>query len=147
MELDDNYFMKQALKQALMAFDDDEVPIGAVVVSGNEIVGKGYNQTKRLNDPTAHAEMLAITAASNALNTSILDTCRLYITVEPCVMCAGAIKWARLEKIVYGTSEPKSGFTMHKPSVLHPKTTVVQGVLEDETRALMSDFFRAKREG
>ena len=118
MELDHNYFMKQAIKQALMAADEDEVPIGAVVVVENQIIGKGYNQTRRLNDNTAHAEMLALTAAFSQFNSSILDACRLYVTVEPCAMCAGAINWARIGTLVYGAPEPKSGFTKYEPTLL-----------------------------
>ena len=145
MELNHDYFMKQALKQALLAFDDDEVPIGAVVVVNNQIIGKGYNQTERLNDTTAHAEMLALTAAFNQLNSTILDECTLYVTVEPCAMCAGAIKWARLKEVVFGATEPKSGFTQYTPSLMHPKTTVVSGVLESECASLMRQFFNEKR--
>ena len=145
MELNHDYFMKQALKQALLAFDDDEVPIGAVVVVNNQIIGKGYNQTERLNDTTAHAEMLALTAAFNQLNSTILDECTLYVTVEPCAMCAGAIKWARLKEVVFGATEPKSGFTQYSPSLMHPKTTVVSGVLESECASLMRQFFNEKR--
>lgn len=146
MELSHDYFMKQALKQALLAVEDDEVPIGAVVVVNNEIIGKGYNQTKRLNDGTAHAEMLALTAAFNRFNSSILDECSLYVTIEPCAMCAGAIKWARLQKLIYGASEPKSGFTKYEPTLLHPKTEVISGVLADECRMIMQDFFSRKRD-
>lgn len=138
--------MKQALKQAITAFDEDEVPIGAVVVVNNQIIGKGYNQTKRLNDSTAHAEMLATTSAFNHFQSSILDECTLYVTVEPCAMCAGAIKWARFKKVVFGANEPKSGFTQYQPTILHPKTKVVSGVLEEECRQLMQQFFAKKRE-
>jgi tRNA(adenine34) deaminase len=121
------------------------VPIGAVVVVGNQIIGKGYNQTKRLNDTTAHAEMLALTAAFNHFNATVLDECSLYVTVEPCAMCAGALKWARLGTIVFGAGEPKSGFTQYKPDILHPKTELVTGVLEDDCKRLMRDFFAKKR--
>lgn len=138
--------MKQAIKQALLAFEDDEVPIGAVVVVDNQIIGKGYNQTKRLQDATAHAEMLALTSAFNHFNTTILDECTLYVTVEPCPMCAGALKWARLHQVVYGASEPKSGFSLYKPSLLHKKTEIVGGVLEQECKDLMQTFFEAKRD-
>ncbi len=146
MELGDDYFMKQALKQAIRAFEDDEVPIGAVVVVNNQIIGKGYNQSKRLNDSTAHAEMLAITSAFNHFQSAILDECTLYVTVEPCAMCAGAIKWARIKKVVFGAKEPKSGFSQYQPTILHPKTTTVAGVLEEECRSIMQDFFAKKRE-
>ncbi|MCB9262326.1 MAG: nucleoside deaminase [Flavobacteriales bacterium] len=145
MDLGHDYFMKQALKQAIMAAEEDEVPIGAVVVVNNQIIGKGYNQTQRLNDTTAHAEMLAITAAFNHFNGTFLTECSLYVTVEPCAMCAGAIKWARLGSLVYGASEPKSGFSMYQPSILHPKTTVVSGILEDECKMIMQHFFEKKR--
>ena len=146
MELDHNYFMKQAIKQARIAADENEVPIGAVVVVNNQIIGKGYNQTQRLNDNTAHAEMLALTAAFNHFNASILKECTIYITIEPCAMCAGAIKWARLGTLVYGAPEPKSGFTLYNPSILHPKTTVIGGVLDDECAMIMKNFFENKRE-
>lgn len=145
MELGHDYFMKQAIKQALLALEEDEVPIGAVVVVNNQIIGKGYNQTKRLNDATAHAEMLALTSAFNHFHTSILDECSLYVTVEPCAMCAGAIKWARLKQIVYGATEPKSGFSQFVPTLLHRKTEVITGVLETECKALMQEFFESKR--
>ncbi len=146
MELGHDYFMKQAIKQALLAFEDDEVPIGAVVVVNNQIIGKGYNQTRRLKDATAHAEMLALTSAFNHFSTSILDECTLYVTVEPCPMCAGALQWARLKQVVYGASEPKSGFSLYSPSLLHQKTEIVAGVLEPECKDLMQKFFEAKRD-
>ena len=146
MELGHDYFMKQAIKQALLAFEDDEVPIGAVVVVNNQIIGKGYNQTRRLKDSTAHAEMLALTSAFNHFSTSILDECTLYVTVEPCPMCAGALQWARLKQVVYGASEPKSGFSLYSPSLLHQKTEIVSGVLEPECKDLMQKFFEAKRD-
>ncbi len=146
MELGHDYFMKQAIKQALLAFEDDEVPIGAVVVVNNQIIGKGYNQTRRLKDVTAHAEMLALTSAFNHFSTSILDECTLYVTVEPCPMCAGALQWARLKQVVYGASEPKSGFSLYSPSLLHQKTEIVAGVLEPECKDLMQKFFEAKRD-
>ena len=146
MELGDDYFMKQAIKQALIAFEEDEVPIGAVVVVNNQIIGKGYNQTKRLNDGTAHAEMLALTSAFNHFHTAVLDECSLYVTIEPCAMCAGAIKWARLKKLVFGAPEPKSGFTQFEPTLLHRKTEVISGILEPECKKLMQDFFESKRD-
>ncbi|MFT7591316.1 MAG: tRNA(adenine34) deaminase [bacterium] len=145
MELGHDYFMKQAIKQALIALEDDEVPIGAVVVVNNQIIGKGYNQTKRLQDATAHAEMLALTSAFNYFKAPILDECTLYATVEPCSMCAGAIKWARVKHVVFGASEPKSGFTQYEPTLLHPKTTFVSGILEPECKGLMQSFFERKR--
>src|SRR5210317_1768340 len=115
MELGPEYFMKQALKLAQQAFDEDEVPIGAVVVADNKIIGKGYNQVERLKDPTAHAEMLAITAASNYLGAKYLQDCELYVSVEPCVMCYGAIQHARIKKMIIGCQEPKHGFTQRIP--------------------------------
>ncbi|MBI1305028.1 MAG: nucleoside deaminase [Bacteroidetes bacterium] len=145
MELDDKYFMQQALKQARLAFNDDEVPIGAVVVLNQQIIGRGYNQTRRLNDTTAHAEMLALTAAFQSFNSTILDECAMYVTVEPCAMCAGALKWARVGKIIYGTNEPKAGFTLYSPSLLHPKTQIISNVLNKECADLMQEFFKSKR--
>ncbi len=141
----DVLFMKKALEQAQLAFEDDEVPIGAVVVCKNRIIGKGYNQTEKLRDVTAHAEMLAITAASASLNSKFLDECTLYITVEPCVMCAGAIKHARLGKIVIGAMEPKMGFSNYLDGDFNIKTELVSGVMEKECRDIMQGFFRGKR--
>lgn len=145
MELDHAYFMRKALQEARKAADEDEVPIGAVMVLGNEIIGKGYNQTRRLNDNTAHAEILAITAASTKMGTGILQDCRLYVTIEPCAMCAGAIKWVRPSHVIVGAKEPKFGFTHYHPAIIHPSTQVEFGILEDECAGLMKDFFREKR--
>jgi tRNA(adenine34) deaminase len=146
MELfSDAYFMQKALELAQQAADEDEVPIGAVVVHERRIVGKGYNQTERLKDVTAHAEMLAITAAAQCLDTKFLDECTLYVTIEPCPMCAGAISWARLAKIVYGAGEPKFGYQGKTPAAIGSKTEVVGGVLEEECRGIMQAFFKAKR--
>jgi tRNA(adenine34) deaminase len=143
MELKPEYFMKQAIKLADMAFADDEVPIGAVVVANNQIIGKGYNQVEKLNDPTAHAEMLAITAASSFLASKYLDECSIYITVEPCVMCYGAIKNARIKNVFIGLKEPKHGYTnfVQNPGNMEIK----EGILEDESKALMQTFFGKKR--
>ncbi len=141
----DKLFMSKALDQAQMAFEEDEVPIGAVVTCNNKIIGKGYNQTERLKDITAHAEMLAITAASAHLGSKYLDECTLYVTIEPCVMCAGAIKNARFGKIVIGASEPKTGFSKFISEDFNSKTEMITGMLEDEARALMQNFFKAKR--
>lgn len=146
MELDDTHFMNLAIKLAQQAADEDEVPIGAIVVADGRIVGKGYNQTERLNDCTAHAEMLAITAAFQSVNSSILDDCKIYITVEPCAMCAGALAWSRIGEVIYGATEPKCGFSRFSPNLLHPKTKVKKGVLEMECSTLMKDFFRSKRD-
>ena len=143
MELSQEFFMKIALKQAELAFAADEVPIGAVVVANNQIIGKGFNQVETLNDPTAHAEMLAITAASSFLNSKYLNECTIYVTVEPCVMCYGAIKNARIKQVILGCLEPKHGFTnfVSKSSKLNIKT----GILEGESVELMKSFFSIKR--
>lgn len=137
--------MYAALREAERAFEAGEVPIGAVIVAGNRAIGKGYNQTEQLQDPTAHAEMIALTAACNALGSKYLSECTLFVTVEPCPMCAAALRWAQLGRLVYGTPEPKTGFTRLKDDLLHPKTDCVGGVLADEARQLMQDFFRAQR--
>ena len=144
MELTPDFFMKQALKQAELAFSEDEVPIGALIVANNQIIGRGHNQVEKLNDPTAHAEMIAITAASSFLNSTYLNECSIYVTVEPCVMCYGAIKNARIKHIVLGCLEPKHGFTnfVSKPSSLE----LTSGVLEEESVRLMRSFFSSKRE-
>lgn len=137
--------MNEALKEARAAFDEDEIPIGAVIVCRGRIIGKGRNMTERLHDPTAHAEMIAITAATEAMGGKYLNDCTLYVTVEPCPMCSGALNWAQIGRIVYGASDPKRGYSMFSPSLLHPKTEVREGVLADECSALMLDFFRGKR--
>lgn len=141
----DEYYMKLALKQAQMAFEKDEVPVGAVVVYRDHIIAQTHNLTETLNDVTAHAEMQAITAAANALGGKYLDVCTLYVTVEPCVMCAGAIGWSQMGRVVYGAADPKRGFVVFAPKAMHPKTEVVSGVLADECGALMKEFFRRKR--
>ncbi|HEY0030571.1 MAG TPA: nucleoside deaminase [Bacteroidia bacterium] len=141
----DESFMKEALKEAQKAFDADEVPVGAVVVCNNKIIARSHNLTERLNDVTAHAEMQAITSAANFLNGKYLNECTLYITLEPCVMCAGAIAWSQLGKLVYGASDTKRGFKLLENNVLHPKTTVVSGILADESAALIRSFFQKKR--
>ena len=144
MELDERY-MRDALREAETAAAEDEVPIGAVVVCRGRIIGKGHNMTERLNDPTAHAEMIAITAATEAMGGKYLNDCTMYVTVEPCPMCAGALAWAQIGRVVYGASDPKRGFTNFTPSLMHPKTEVVSGVLSDICGDLVSDFFRNKR--
>lgn len=144
MDIDEKY-MNEALKEARAAFDEDEIPIGAVIVCRGRIIGKGRNMTERLHDPTAHAEMIAITAATEAMGGKYLNGCTLYVTVEPCPMCSGALNWAQIGRIVYGASDPKRGYSMFSPSLLHPKTEVREGVLADECSALMLDFFRGKR--
>lgn len=144
MDIDEKY-MNEALKEARAAFDEDEIPIGAVIVCRGRIIGKGRNMTERLHDPTAHAEMIAITAATEAMGGKYLNDCTLYVTVEPCPMCSGALNWAQIGRIVYGASDPKRGYSLFSPSLLHPKTEVREGVLADECSALMLDFFRGKR--
>lgn len=142
---DDVYFMKQALLEAREAASEGEVPVGAVIVCGDRIIARAHNQTERLNDPTAHAEMLAVTSATSALGAKYLTDCRLYVTVEPCVMCAGAIGWAQLAVVVYGTPDEKRGFSRYAPQAFHPKTEVRSGVLEEECAAEMQAFFRKRR--
>ncbi len=138
------YFMGKALDLAIQASEEGEVPIGAVVVHNNKIIGKGYNQTERLKDVTAHAEMLAITAASDYLNSKYLDECTLYVTIEPCTMCAGAIQWARLGSLVWGANEPKFGFNKTSSGLLG-KTELKSGVLEEACAEIMRTFFKARR--
>ena len=141
----DEYYMREALREARAAATEDEVPIGAVVVSGDRIIGRGHNQTELLHDVTAHAEMLALTAAEESLGAKYLGDCTLYVTVEPCPMCAGALGWAQMGRIVYGAADPKRGFTLLTGPILHPKTTVEGGVLADECEQLMKEFFKNKR--
>ena len=138
-------YMAEALKEAANAAVEDEVPIGAVVVCNGRIVGRGHNMTERLKDPSAHAEMIARTAATEALGGKYLDSCSLYVTVEPCPMCAGAMNWAQLGELVYGASDPKRGYTRFTPSLLHPKTNVVAGIMDQECGGMVSDFFKNKR--
>ena len=144
MEQDERY-MRDALREAQAAAAEDEVPIGAVITCRGRIIGKGHNMTERLNDPTAHAEMIAITAATEAMGGKYLNDCTLYVTVEPCPMCAGALAWSQIGRVVYGASDPKRGFSQFSPSLMHPKTEVVSGVLSDECGNLVSEFFRNKR--
>lgn len=144
MEQDIKY-MNMALSQAKEAGQNDEVPIGAIIVSQGRIIAKGHNMTEMLHDPTAHAEMIAITAACEAVGGKYLTDCTLYVTVEPCPMCAAALGWAQISRIVYGASDPKRGFSRFSPSLLHPKTEVVSGVLEEECGTIVSEFFKAKR--
>jgi len=137
----DDYFMKQALIQAKTAAEKGEVPIGAVVVCNNQIISRSYNLTETLNDATAHAEMQVITAASNFLGAKYLKECTLYVTAEPCVMCAGASYWAQIGKIVYGTKDDKRGYTVFNKKIIHPHTKVISGVLKEQCSELISDFF------
>ena len=141
----DEYYMQRALEQARLAFDKDEVPVGAVVVCRDRIIARAHNLTETLNDVTAHAEMQAITAAANALGGKYLDVCTLYVTVEPCVMCAGALGWAQTGRVVYGAADPKRGFSAFAPQALHPKTQLTAGVLADECGDLMKRFFKKTR--
>lgn len=137
--------MREALKEAELSKEKGEVPIGAVIVCGGKIVGRGHNMTQDLQDPTAHAEMVAITSACAALNSRYLQNCTLYVTVEPCPMCAAAMAWAQVSGLVYGAKDPKRGYSMFSPCLLHPKTKVVAGVLEAECSAIVSDFFNKLR--
>ncbi|MCQ2299579.1 MAG: nucleoside deaminase [Bacteroidales bacterium] len=142
---DDEFYMQQALREAREAFDEDEVPVGAVIVCNGNIVARAHNNTERLNDVTAHAEMIAFTSAANTIGGKYLNECTLYVTVEPCYMCAGAAGWTQIGRIVYGASDPKRGFTNIGRQMLHPKTEVVAGVMEAECAQLMKDFFKKKR--
>src|SRR6187455_1049505 len=143
----DEYYMTQALKEAKKAFDEDEVPIGAVVVLNGKIIARGSNMTEKLNDPTAHAEMIALTSAFNLLGSKYLPEAQIYITVEPCLMCAGAMYWSKIGKVIYGAADEKNGYLRiaKNTSPFHPKTEIVKGILQDECAALMKSFFRSKR--
>ncbi len=141
----DERFMNMALDEARAALAQDEIPIGAVVVADGMVIGRGHNLTETLHDVTAHAEMQAITAAEVYLGGKYLNRCTLYVTVEPCVMCAGAIAWSQLGRLVFGAKDEKRGYQRYAPEALHPKTTVVSGVLEEECAAMMKDFFKVKR--
>jgi len=142
---DDEKYMREALNEAKAALKEDEIPIGAVVVSDGRIIGRGHNLTETLHDVTAHAEMQAITAAEEYLGGKYLNKCTLYVTVEPCVMCAGAIGWSQLGRLVYGASDEKRGYMRYAPDALHPKTEVIRGVLEEEAAEMMKEFFKGKR--
>jgi tRNA(adenine34) deaminase len=141
----DAYFMREAFKEAQKAYDADEVPVGAVVVCNNQIIARAHNLTERLIDVTAHAEMQAITAAANYLGGKYLNECTLYITLEPCIMCAGAIHWAQLKKIVFAAADPKRGYLRLNQNVLHPKTIVETGIMALECGNIITDFFKEKR--
>ncbi|HZG99505.1 MAG TPA: nucleoside deaminase [Flavisolibacter sp.] len=147
MAMNDEYFMKQALAQAQKAFEEDEVPVGAVIVMNNKIIARGYNQVEKLNDCTAHAEIIALTSAFNYLGSKYLPEGVLYVTVAPCVMCAGALYWSKIGRVVYGASDEKNGYTRVQPAVspFHPKTIVEKGLMQDECSQLMKDFFARKR--
>jgi tRNA(adenine34) deaminase len=142
---DDNYFMEMAFNQALIALEKGEVPVGAIITCQNKIIAKAHNQTEILNDVTAHAEILAITAAEQYLGAKYLKDCTLYVTLEPCVMCAGALYWAQLGKLVFGAKDPKRGFTHVQPLVTHPKTLIRYGILEEECKEIMQEFFKKLR--
>ncbi|MFW6369827.1 MAG: nucleoside deaminase [Bacteroidota bacterium] len=141
----DEYFMQMALKEAMRAYEEDEVPVGAVIVWNNKVIARTHNLTETLNDVTAHAEMQAFTSASNALGGKYLQECVLYVTLEPCAMCAGAAFWAQIGRIVFGAFDNKRGFTLVQPRLTHPKTKVVPGVLKEECGQLLKDFFANKR--
>jgi tRNA(adenine34) deaminase len=146
MELySDTYFMNEAFKEAQKSFDADEVPVGAVIVAENKIIARGHNLTEQLNDVTAHAEMQTITSAANYIGGKYLNDCTLYVTLEPCLMCAGALHWTHITKIVYGASDDKKGFSKINQPVLHPKTVVVKGILEEQCSRILKDFFQKKR--
>jgi tRNA(adenine34) deaminase len=146
MELySDAYFMNEALKEAQKAYQADEVPVGAVIVANNRIIARAHNYTERLNDVTAHAEMQVITAAANSIGGKYLNDCTLYVTLEPCPMCAGALHWTHISKIVYGASDAKKGFSNISSNLLHPKTVVLKGIMERECGALLTNFFLSKR--
>lgn len=144
-ENQDEQFMRKALVEAQAAFDEGEIPVGAIVVCRGRIISRAHNLTETLTDVTAHAEMQAITAAANALGGKYLTDCALYVTVEPCPMCAGAIGWAQIPRVVYGASDEKRGYRKFAPNVLHPKATAIGGVLEEECRMLMQEFFKKRR--
>ena len=137
--------MNEAFKQAKIAFEEGEVPVGAVVVAKNKVIARAYNQTEKLTDVTAHAEVLALTAAANYLGAKYLNECRLYVTLEPCPMCAGALYWAQLGELYLGAKDPKRGFSQCNPSMLHPKTKVTEGLMEKESEQLLLDFFQGLR--
>ena len=144
----DEYFMREALKQAEQAFDDKEIPVGAVIVSDNKIIARSHNQTEKLTDVTAHAEILALTSGFNYFGAKYLPECTLFVTLEPCVMCAGALNWSQIGKVVYGTKDDARGYSRLEKDgkgVLHPKTEVVSGVLEEECSSLLQDFFKQIR--
>lgn len=141
----DERFMREALREAREAGAEGEVPIGAVVVCRGRVIARGHNMTERLQDPTAHAEMIALTAATQAIGGKYLQDCTLYVTVEPCPMCAAALCWAQATRIVWGADDPKRGFSTFSPSLLHPRTETSSGILADECSQLVSDFFKAKR--
>jgi tRNA(adenine34) deaminase len=142
----DEFYMRQALTEARKALEKDEVPVGAVIVARGRIIARAHNLTETLHDVTAHAEMQAFTAAANSLDSKYLEDCTLYVTLEPCIMCAGAAFWTRIGRIVYAASDPKRGYSLVGRDVLHPKTELLTGILSEESAALLADFFKAKRD-
>ena len=145
LDRSDEFFMKEAIKEARIAFEADEIPIGAIVVANNQIIARAHNLTERLTDVTAHAEMQAITAASNYLGGKYLNECAIYITIEPCIMCAGALAWAQIGKVVFGASDNRRGYSNFGNQILHPKTQVVSLILQEECSKMMKIFFEGKR--
>lgn len=141
----DEHFMKEALKQAEIGMMNKEIPVGAVIVCNNRIIARAYNQTETLNDSTAHAEMIALTAAFNYLSAKYLPDCSIYVTLEPCIMCAGALQWAQIGKLVYGASDRKRGYTIANSSILHPKTKVIDGILAQDCKQKLDKFFNSIR--
>jgi len=143
--MNSTYFMERAMEQAMLAFEQDEVPVGAIIVCDDRIIGRGYNQTEHLRDVTAHAEMIAISAACDFLGSKYLDECTLYVTLEPCVMCAGALKWTQMGKLIYGAADDKYGFMKYGKDILHPKTKLEYGLMEEDASILLQRFFKGKR--
>lgn len=142
----DEHFMREALKEAHYAFDEDEIPVGAVIVLNDRIIARGRNMTQKLNDVTAHAEMICFTSAASFLNSKYLEECILYVTLEPCAMCAGASAWTQIKKIVFGAFDGKRGYSRYSKKILHPKTLVTGGILENECRTLLKNYFLSKRD-
>lgn len=142
---DDIFYMKKAMEEAQQAFKEDEIPVGAVIVCGDRIIARAHNLTETLTDVTAHAEMQAITSAANALGGKYLNECTLYVTMEPCVMCAGAIGWAQMKRLVFGATDEKRGYRRFAPDALHPRTEVVAGIMAEEAATLLKTFFKKKR--
>lgn len=141
----DEYFMNEAIKQAMISYEEEEIPVGAIIVCENRIIAKAYNQIERLNDSTAHAEMIALTSAFNNLGSKYLTDCVLYVTLEPCVMCAGALHWAQIQKLVYGAADTKKGFSRIKEKILHPGTEIKSGILAVESKQILDEFFNNLR--
>jgi tRNA(adenine34) deaminase len=139
------YFMKKAYEEACIAFEEGEVPVGVVVVCNNQIIGRGHNQVEKMNDVTSHAEIIALTAASNYLGSKYLEDCRIYVTLEPCVMCAAAISFAHIPQVIIGTKDPKRGFSLYKPNIFPAKTKIVFGIMQDLCNEILINFFKPKR--